>query len=135
MAHKDICVRFELGGQQFEAVGFLEEGEESVLKEEALRRCDNGALIVEKEDFDFIFRYRRELPREKYQTRLVTGVQTPDFPSGCIMIFKQQGPPFDVWVNMKTWNEWFTHWLGNSWWSGMSINTTALVIRRVVNES
>ena len=130
MAHKDICICFKLGGQPFEAVGFLDEGEESILKEEALRRCDNGNLIVKQEDFDFIFQYRRELPREQYQTRLVTGVQEPGFPPGCIRTFIQQGPPFEVYVDMATWNEWNTDWLGNLWWSGMSVNSTALVIRR-----
>lgn len=130
MAHKDICIRFELDGQPFEAVGFLNEGEKSILKEEALRRCDNGALIVKQDDFDFIFQHRRELLREKYQTRLVTGVQEPGFSSGCIRTLIQQGPPFGVYVDMKSWNEWTTHWLGNLWWCGMSVNSTALVIRR-----
>lgn len=135
LAHKDICIPFTIidkAGTEhhFEVVGFLHDGEEYVLKEEALRRCDNGGLIVKERDFDFIFQYRHQLPRKYRHSCLITGVEAPGFGPGCISILIQEGPPFNTYVDMKTWNEWCRHWLGNLWWSGMHVNSTALVIRR-----
>lgn len=63
-AHADICIPFEVNGEQFEAVGFLMVCETNCLGREACRRADNGHLIGSEEDWQFLYRNRSQLPVE-----------------------------------------------------------------------
>lgn len=72
MAHKDICIGFTLGGQPFEAVGFLEDGEEFVSGDGALRRTDNGQIVRSKEDWRLLYTNRSQLPEKLSQYCLMT---------------------------------------------------------------
>ena len=51
--HADICIPLELEGVKYEAVGFLQDGEESITLEEIFRRVGK-TIIKDKEDFDRI---------------------------------------------------------------------------------
>ena len=74
MAHKDICIRFEIDGRRFEAVGFLNEGEISMSRVIMLERADkkNGGALVKDEDTVFLSERRIQFPTELQQYYLVT---------------------------------------------------------------
>ena len=73
-AHKDIRILFEVGGRRFEAVGFLEEGEQQrVSGSTMLERTskENGGAI-QKEDAEHILHLLDQLPTELEMYRLMT---------------------------------------------------------------
>lgn len=76
-SHSEICIQFELGGQPFEAVGFLNAGENSTAGEEALRRTDNGHIVRSDADWRFVCDHRAELPKELNSYWLATARPGP----------------------------------------------------------
>lgn len=61
--HKDICIRFEIEGVRYKAVGYLERGVTSIMAEEVCRRATK--LVVTSEvDWKRIHCNRRKLPDE-----------------------------------------------------------------------
>ncbi len=62
--HKDICITFEMAGLEFDAVGFMRDGESDISASEMFRRTDNG-LIVDNEFIIWrILRHQGKLPAE-----------------------------------------------------------------------
>ena len=77
--HAEICIPFEIDGEEFEAVGFLQEGEQSCLGEEAIRRCGDH-VVTSEADWNLLYRNRAQLPTELESYVLVTGRPNPDSP-------------------------------------------------------
>jgi len=74
MAHKDICIKFEVDGRRFEAVGFLSDDETPVDGDEILRRIPNA---INKEDTIFLYNHRNEeWPYELRSYYLITGCKS-----------------------------------------------------------
>lgn len=78
-AHKSIRIPFIVGGRNYEAVGFLDEGESPVDGEELLRRTagENGGAVGEEDD-DFLRERFYHLPPELRPYKLVTSRPDPD---------------------------------------------------------
>ncbi|MBI4407632.1 MAG: hypothetical protein HY565_04000 [Candidatus Kerfeldbacteria bacterium] len=112
-AHADIRYELTLGGQAFEAVGFLAAGEESVRGEEAIRRCDNGHLIRSEDDWHLLYKHRSQLPQGLVAYWLVTARPNPGYPRDVSSL------DFDS-------LEWYDRWndLDNRW------DRDSLVVRR-----
>lgn len=67
MKHRNICIRFEIDGNRFEAVGFLNKGEKYVSTSEAHRRAIvRGTEDIEWDDLPF-FLNRAKLPAKLQQ--------------------------------------------------------------------
>lgn len=117
--HKDICFQFTLGGEAFEAVGFLEAGEDSVQGTVALSRTDNGHLLKSEEDWRFVYEHRYELPRELWVYWSVTARPDPDDPHRVFSLFH----------DFYDGDRWYYGWydLDHRW------NRNNLVLRRRVN--
>lgn len=66
--HKDIRIEFELDGRLYEAVGFLGERESSVNGDEMLARTDKDKAVVDEEDYQYILKRQKKLPKvlDKY---------------------------------------------------------------------
>lgn len=81
MAHKDIRIGFEIEGRRFEAVGFLNEGESSVLGDTMLERTagENGGAIGD-EDEAFLSERRAKFPAELRRYYLTTNRRHPGHP-------------------------------------------------------
>ena len=79
--HANICISFELEGVRYEAVGFLQDGEDSVELREAIERA--GETVVSgDEDWKRIKRGLNQLPGELLKFNwLVTNRPSPDYPS------------------------------------------------------
>lgn len=72
-AHRDIRIKFEIHGRQFEAVGFLGEGEFDVLGDEMLSRTQNeNGGAIKGEDELYLRQRFTQLPQELAQYWLVT---------------------------------------------------------------
>lgn len=113
--HKKICITFELEGRLFEAVGFLEAGEE-LSEEEILRRVadkNNGA--IGRDDTDFISEHLHNLPQELRRYYLITGCFAKDKPRYLVHFF------FCV-----------NSWHKSRGWSSQRRGFNHLVVRRVV---
>lgn len=95
--HADICIHFELGGQRFEAVGFLGKDEDYILGEEAIQRVDNSHIIRSDEDWRFIYQNRQNIPSELHGFWLVTARPDPDVPRNVSCLARYVG-------------EWYGHW-------------------------
>lgn len=77
MAHKDICIKFEVEGRNYEAVGFLEENESSVDGVEMLKRTGG---IIGDEDQVIIWKCpRHKLPQELKKYFFFTNRQGLDY--------------------------------------------------------
>src|SRR3989338_8076047 len=65
-------IQFEVGGRQYEAVSFLNQGESSVNGDTMIARTDgeNGGGVGQ-EDGDFLWEHRSELPEELKRFYLV----------------------------------------------------------------
>ena len=87
MAHKDICIKFEVDGCHYEAVGFLDEGESPIDGNTVLSRTagKNGGAIGEK-DYVFLSEHRSSFSEELKEYHLITGNHDPDAPS-CVWFF------------------------------------------------
>lgn len=81
MTHKDIRIPFEVGGRNFEAVGFLKDGESSVDGKTMLSRIaeENGGAIGQ-EDVAFLSERRNNFPKEIRRYTLATGIHKPGGP-------------------------------------------------------
>ena len=112
--HADICIAFELGGQQFEAVGFLKD-EDYVAGSEAVRRVDNGHVVKTDEDWQLIYQNRQDLPPELNNFWLATARSVPVGPRGVSYLY---------WVGDGWRGDW--HGLGGEW------DRDVLVLRRRV---
>lgn len=114
--HAGICIPFELGGQTFDAVGFLKD-EEYVLGEEAIRRVDNGHVIRSNEDWQFLYENHQDLPSELNDFWLATARPHPGSPRGVSTLYR-----LDV-------SGWYDGWSGldDRWWA-----RRGLVLRRRV---
>lgn len=78
----DICVQFTLDGRDFEAVGFLNEGESSATGIEMIRRTNKDNNVVsEHEEWYFIWKHYAELPKELLNYLLITNRQEPGQPT------------------------------------------------------
>ena len=106
--HADICIAFELGGQSFEAVGFLKD-EENILGEEAIRRVDNGHIVRSGEDWQFIYENRQDLPEELNDFWLATARPNPGDPRYVSCLDRHDGEWYDRWFNLD--NGWFRNGL------------------------
>lgn len=113
MAHKDIQIKFTVGGRNFEAVGFLAGGETSVTRDEIFKRTaakNNGA--IRGEDETFIHERRGELPAELQPYWLVTETIGPHYYL-CRSCFYFDGL------------RWRQQWRKDDWW-----DRDYLVVRR-----
>ena len=72
MAHADIRIVFSIAGRWYEAVGFLQEGEKEVDGPEMLARTDEDDRVIGKEDYDFIWAHRDQLPHQVQRYYLVS---------------------------------------------------------------
>jgi len=76
MAHKDICIKFEVEGHRFEALGYPS-------KVEPPFDCDDNMFqhvpnVIGKEDEAFLWKHRGQLPEELRSYCLVTNQGYPD---------------------------------------------------------
>lgn len=115
-AHESICIPFTINWEQFEAVGFLRQGEVSCLGEEALRRCDNGHLVRKEADWRLLYENRAQLPTELQKYWLATARPDPDYPRLVSRLAFDSGVWYGNW-----------HDLGGQWVGGL------LVVRRRVS--
>jgi len=114
MIHKDICIKFEVDGRQYEAVGFLNEDESSVDGHTMLSRTagENGGAIGD-DDETFLKERRDKFPEELRKYYLATGRRNPDDP--CVV-------SYFIWCSGR----WCQYWDGlGSRWRGF-----VLVLRR-----
>lgn len=98
MAHKDICIQFEIKGRRFEAVGcFLNEDDTMVTRNTMLERTDRDGMIVGEEDWEFIYENRQDFPPELRDYFLVTKRPYPDRPTrlSCFIWYNPFGKWFD----------------------------------------
>lgn len=76
--HKDICIRFEVDGRKFKAVGFLNQGESLVDGDEMLRRVPGA---IGEEDTNFLDeRVDQDWSRDLFLYYLATARRNPDDP-------------------------------------------------------
>ncbi len=113
--HKEICIEFSVGGRDYEAVGFLNAGEENVLGTTALERTNVDGLVIGQEDFGFIWVHHKDLPEKLKMYVLLTNTLHPE---------QSRNIRFFVWLGMR----WGHHrdWIANLWGNNI------LVIRRRV---
>ena len=97
--HADICIAFELGGQQFEAVGFLKD-EDYVAGSEAVRRVDNGHVVKTDEDWQLIYQNRQDLPPELNNFWLATARPRPVSPRFVSCLGRSDGGWHVNWGNL-----------------------------------
>lgn len=102
-AHKEICIQFTLGGQAFEAVGFLDAEEESVSLDEVFRRTNNGGIVGWDEfplefparhptQFEFLMEHLLEIPKELEDYVLVTACVYPWY-GGRVSVLRRRCRP------------------------------------------
>lgn len=115
-AHKNIRIQFEIEGRRYEAVGFLNEEEESVNGNEMFARTanENGGAIV-GEDYEDISKHRNELPTELRGYYLDTKQRRFDFPRDSFQYFN--------WHDRDGWYE-------GSCILGLELFDNCLVLRR-----
>jgi hypothetical protein len=78
VAHKDICIKFEVDGRRYEAVGFLGKGESSISGDEMLRRVPDA---IGEEDVNFLDeRVDQDWSRDMFPYCLATARRNPDNP-------------------------------------------------------
>lgn len=113
-AHKDICIKFEVDGLKFEAVGFLSEGERSVDGDTMLSRTagENGGAIGEA-DWTFLSERTNQFPTELRRYYLATGRRRPGLPR-LVSCFG--------WSGLRWCQDWY--YLGHRW------SDYGLVLRR-----
>ena len=78
-AHKNICIKFTVDSRNFEAVGFLNDGERKVDAYTMLERTqyeNNGAIA--DEDWEFLSERTNQFPEELREYALVTMREVPD---------------------------------------------------------
>lgn len=103
MAHKDICIPFTITDKDgtehhFEAVGFLNEGEEHITLEEALRRSGTR-VVTNDEDWERIYGDAARLSKvfQKYYY-LFTKRLNPGYP-GFSCLYRDGGEMVEDWDN------------------------------------
>src|SRR3989338_6195427 len=94
--HNEIRIEFELKGRRYEAVGFLEKDEPSVNGDGMLKRTDKDGNVVGEEDYQYILKRRKKLPKALDKYYLAT----------------KRPPVFPRYVSCLRWdgNAWFEHW-------------------------
>ena len=99
MAHKDVRILFTVQRRNYEAVGFLDEGEDSCAGDEMLRRTavENGGAIGEKDEI-FLWKHRAQLSKKLNGHCLFTGKCSPgDSQSQSVSGFCLSYPFPDYW--------------------------------------
>ena len=90
MIHKDILIVFEINGIGYEAIGFIEDGEESCSIREACRRAGER-VITSGKDCERIFRNQRQLPQQLIEFDwLLTARGSEDCPDIDVLFFGQR---------------------------------------------
>ncbi|MCW1930033.1 MAG: hypothetical protein KIH62_001820 [Candidatus Kerfeldbacteria bacterium] len=102
--HSKIRIPFVLGGQHFEAVGFLREGEQSCLGKQALERVSDP--LKSEEDWRLLYEYRAQLPAELRKYWLVTTRPYPGSPRFVSLLYFGSRKWHIHWINLDV--QWFS---------------------------
>lgn len=81
LSHREICVKFDLGGKPFELVGYLDQEEDRLLGGVALHRADNGRLVTQAEDWNHICAFAHDIPKIPGNEQIVSSfIRSPASP-------------------------------------------------------
>ena len=104
--HKNIHIEFELGGEPFDAVGYMTRGEEitgGLEGNKALKRVDNGLIVRTQEDWEYVCEHVDDFPEELDNYGLVSDRPIPGIDDAVSILFEKHNGKRDEFREFKSW--------------------------------